>query len=93
MDQPIDANGVLRELIETWQAEGAPPERVPLANVRGARTASVWEFLDFMAREPGHPDTVPSEHREIVESLTGQEVGSYGEAAAALLALLERERS
>jgi hypothetical protein len=93
MDQPTDANGVLRELIETWQAEGVPPEQVQLENVRGAWTASVWEFLGFMAPEPGHPDTVPGEHREAVESLTGQEVGSYGEAAAALLALLEGEHS
>jgi hypothetical protein len=93
MDQPIDANGVLRELIETWQSDGAPPEQVQLANAAGAGTASTWEFLSFMAREAGHPDTVPSEHREAVESLTGQEVGSYGEAAAALLTLLERERS
>ena len=93
MDQPTDANGVLRELIETWQTDGAPPEQVLLANVRGARTASTWEFLDFMAHEAGHPDTVPSEHREAVESLTGQEVGSYGEAAAALLARLQRQRS
>jgi hypothetical protein len=93
MDQPTDANGVLRELIETWQAEGVPPEQVKLENVRGAWTASAWEFLGFMAHEPGHPDIVPSEHREAVESLTGQAVGSYGEAAAALLALLERGHS
>ena len=89
MDQPTDANGVLRELIETWQAEGAPPEQVQLENFRGAWTASVSEFLGFMAHEPGHPDTVPGEHREAVESLTGQEV----EAAAALLALLDGEHS
>jgi hypothetical protein len=93
MDPPTDANGVLRELIVTWQAEGAPPEQVQLENVGGAWTASAWEFLRFMAHEPGHPDTVPSEHRKAVESLTGQAVGSYGEAAAALLALLDGEHS
>jgi hypothetical protein len=54
---------------------------------------SAWDFLRFMAHEPGHARHRAERAREAVESLTGQAVGSYGEAAAALLAPLGGERS
>jgi hypothetical protein len=89
MDQPTDAPGVLRDLINRWHSEGQPPAEVALENVRGEWTASTDAFLEHMAGPDGEGDILPSAEREAVQEITGQEVGTYGGAATALLATLQ----
>src|SRR3954447_11959848 len=86
-NQPTDAPAVMRDLIDRWAADGEPPEEVELENVNGAWTASTAEFLEQMAGPGG--DTMPAHTREQVEQITGREIGAYGDAATALLVMLD----
>jgi hypothetical protein len=92
MDRPEDANGVLRDVISQWFANGEPPTEVQLRNVRGEWNAPLADFLAMMAGEGG--DTMPGDARDELEAIVGEPVGgTYGVAAAELLAKLPHSRA
>jgi hypothetical protein len=92
-NQPTDVREVLCELADTW-AGGEPPTTVTLANVNGEWVEDTSAFLIDMIEQRWYADDqLPGHTRDDIERITGQQVGTYGQAARALLDMLDETRS